>query len=155
MPTLKATRTITHRGSVTHLTFDETATLLDAVRQGLGVTSASKGCEDGSCGACRVLLDGELVNACRFAWGDVPAEARVETYEELEASPAATRAVQAFHAERPTRCALCVGALGVTAVALDRAGKSGDPDAIEVTLAHATCMCTGRGSWRRALSTKP
>ena len=44
--------------------------------------------------------------------------AKLETYETLEGDPAAARAVAAFAAERPTRCRMCVGALGVTVAAV-------------------------------------
>jgi aerobic-type carbon monoxide dehydrogenase small subunit (CoxS/CutS family) len=77
--------------------------------------------------------------------------ARIETYEDLASEPAASRAVEAFAAERPSRCRMCVGALGVTAVFVARSEKPRD-EAIEEALRDATCMCTGRGSWRRALS---
>ena len=149
------TRTI-HRGGVAlELTSGEGDSLLDVARRAMGVRSASLGCQDGSCGACRLLVDGEVVNACKLAWRDVASRARVESYEDVADTPAAVRAIEAFHAERPTRCTLCVGALGVTAVALQRVGHAGDPEAVEALLRHATCMCTGRGSLRRALLLVP
>jgi aerobic-type carbon monoxide dehydrogenase small subunit (CoxS/CutS family) len=126
-------------------------TLLEVLRGEHGVRSASRGCADGTCGACRVLVDGELVSSCLVRWRDVAPGARIETYEALADDPAAKRAVEAFAAERPTRCRLCVGALGVTAVSLARAGCAGRADAVDAALESATCMCTGRGSWRRAL----
>jgi aerobic-type carbon monoxide dehydrogenase small subunit (CoxS/CutS family) len=149
---MKITRSILHGAGCAELTFDGGDSLLDVVREGLGVRSASLGCRDGSCGTCRILLDGGMVNSCQVRWAAVLPGARVETYEDLAELPAASRAVAALGAERPTRCSLCVGALGVTAVALERAGSARDPEAIEAALSHATCMCTGRGSLRRALS---
>jgi aerobic-type carbon monoxide dehydrogenase small subunit (CoxS/CutS family) len=99
-----------------------------------------------------VLVDGALVSSCLVPWDDVRAGARIETYEDLAADDAAKRAVDAFERERPTRCRLCVGALGVTAAAIARSTAPRE-QAIEDALARATCMCTGRGSWRRALVT--
>jgi aerobic-type carbon monoxide dehydrogenase small subunit (CoxS/CutS family) len=144
----------TLRVGAEELTIDaaEERPLLDVLRREAGVRSCHRGCDDGTCGACRVLVDGALVSACQLAWRDVPNGAKVETYESLAREPNAARAVNAFEAERPTRCKLCVGALGVTAAALARAGKARDDDAIDAALEGATCMCTGRGSWRRALS---
>jgi aerobic-type carbon monoxide dehydrogenase small subunit (CoxS/CutS family) len=120
------------------------------LRKELGVKSVSRACEDGSCGACRVILDGALTASCSVRWGDLREGARLETYETLATDPAAIRAVEAFESERPTRCRMCVGALGVTAVAIEH-GPEPREAAIERALRDATCMCTGRGSWRRAL----
>ena len=97
--------------------------LLEVIREKLGVRSASRACNDGTCGACRVLLDGALVASCRTTWGEVAEGARLETYETLSADPDAARVVEAFAAERPTRCRMCVGALGVTAC-LNRAQRA-------------------------------
>ncbi len=130
---------------------EQEATLLEVARQQLGVRSASRGCDDGKCGACRLIVDDVLVNACKVKWSAVREGARVVAYEQLEGDPDAARAVEAFGRERPTRCRLCTGGLGVTAVALARAGHAREPDAVEDTLQTATCMCTGRGSLRRAL----
>jgi aerobic-type carbon monoxide dehydrogenase small subunit (CoxS/CutS family) len=100
-----------------------------------------------------VLVDGALVSSCLVAWEDVKEGARIETYEDLASTEAVKRAVDAFEAERPTRCRMCVGALGVTACAIAARATSGTPreEAIEGALIGATCLCTGRGSWRRAL----
>ncbi len=137
---------------------DPSRTLLDVLRSELGVRSAARGCQDGSCGSCRVLLDGALVPSCQLAWGDVKDGAFVETYGR-RSPPIRPRAGPWTHSqkERPTRCRMCVGALGVTAVAIARSLAPESPegakdDAIEGALRTATCMCTGRGSWRRALS---
>jgi aerobic-type carbon monoxide dehydrogenase small subunit (CoxS/CutS family) len=140
----------TQAGAPAH-PFHDGDSLLDVIIAAFGIGSVSRACDDGSCGACRVLLNGEVTNACTVRWGSVPEGASLETYEDLEGDPAARRAVDAFQRERPTRCSLCVGALGVTAVALSRTGMSGDARSVEGMLAQATCMCTGRGSLRRAL----
>ncbi|SDN49000.1 xanthine dehydrogenase YagT iron-sulfur-binding subunit [Klenkia soli] len=51
-------------GADTPLTVDTRTSLLDAMRERLGATSAKKGCDHGQCGACTVLLDGRRVNSC-------------------------------------------------------------------------------------------
>lgn len=133
------------------ITQPEGTPLLDVLRGSLGVRSATHGCVDGSCGSCRVLLNGALVKSCRVLWRDVPEGAKLETYEDLADHVDAMRAVAAFEHERRARCRLCIGALGVTAVALGREGRAARAAAVDDVLAEATCMCTGRGSLRRAL----
>ena len=148
---MSAVKTFLRAGHRVVVDAPPTTSLLDVVRGPLGIRSAARGCGDGSCGACRVLVEGEPQNACRVTLADVPDGARIEGYEDVACEPAALAAVAAFTDERPTRCTLCVPAIGVTAVALARAGRAGDADAIDAALATATCMCTGRGSLRRAL----
>ncbi len=145
------TRTFLRNGTPHVATADEETPFLTIVRGALGIRSASRGCADGLCGACRVLVEGETCNACTVTVADIPEGARVLGYEDVATEPAVMAAVRAFVAERPTRCTLCIPAIGVTAAALARSGKAGDADAIETTLTTATCMCTGRGSLRRGL----
>jgi aerobic-type carbon monoxide dehydrogenase small subunit (CoxS/CutS family) len=133
------------------VTLDGKTSFLDVVRGPLGIQSAARGCGNGLCGACRVLVEGEPCNACMLTLDEIPDGARIEGYEDVATDPAAMAAVRAFTAERPTRCTLCVPAIGVTAVALARNGHAGDVDAIDRSLETAACMCTGRGSLRRAL----
>jgi aerobic-type carbon monoxide dehydrogenase small subunit (CoxS/CutS family) len=146
-------RTVTYGGDKVDVQAEDDRRLLDVLRAELKVRSAAKGCSDGTCGACRVMVDGALVASCRATWGEVREGATIETHEVLEGDPAADRAVNAFASERPTRCRLCVGALAVTAAFLARR-RDGErkSEAIDEALARATCMCTGRGSLRRALA---
>jgi len=144
-------RTVLRDGRPETVDADDDATLLDVVQDFLVCHSASKGCVDGLCGACRVLLNGRVTNSCRVFWRDVSEGAEVLTYEDVSGDPAVIAAIGAFEDELPTRCSRCVGGLGVTAFALAGKGKLPDEDAVEQTLASATCMCTGRASLRRAL----
>lgn len=144
-------RTLLRNGRPVVITLDAKTSFLEVVRGPLGITSAARGCGNGLCGSCRVLVEGELCNSCTVTLGDIPDGARIEGYEDVGADPAAVTAVAAFTRERPTRCTLCVPAIGVTAVALARHGQAGQPEAIGRALEGAACMCTGRGSLRRAL----
>ena len=131
---------------------EKDATLLAVLRGPLGLKSVVRGCKNGSCGSCRVLLDGELVSSCMILAADVPDNAHIETYEHLEHEPAAQVAVRHFQDERNSRCRLCVAGLGVAAVHLVRTLRAEDEAAIEDTVEGAHCQCTGRASLRRSLA---
>ena len=122
-----------------------TGTLLELLRD--AHLALRKGCDDGRCGSCRVLVDGALVNSCMMQTSSLREDATIETYEAVADRPAVARVIEAFERERPTRCQLCVAGLGITAAALSRERTS-----IDEAIGDAACMCTGRGSWRRALS---
>jgi aerobic-type carbon monoxide dehydrogenase small subunit (CoxS/CutS family) len=147
------TRRLVHGEAAAVVERPESTSLLAVVRESLGLRSVARGCTDGRCGSCRVLLDGALVNTCTMPLGAVRDGASLEIYEDIETEADARSAVAAFDADRPTRCRLCVAGLGLTAVWLGRRGARHDEAAIDGALEDATCMCTGRGSLRRSLLT--
>lgn len=118
-----------------------------------GATRLVVGCADGRCGSCRAIVDGALVATCRVTLDAVSEGAVMLTARSLEATAPASAAIEAFTVEREARCRMCVGALGVTAwvLARDLARGAAREERTEELLREATCMCTGRGSWRRAL----
>ncbi|CAN5476333.1 hypothetical protein BH09MYX1_BH09MYX1_64710 [soil metagenome] len=131
---------------------DEGASLAEIARRA-GATRIVIGCSDGRCGSCRAIVDGALVATCKLGISDVIEGSTIVTATSLDSTAAARAALAAFAIERPTRCKMCVGALAVTASELARElERGGDREAVtERLLEGATCMCTGRGSWRRAL----
>ncbi|MFO0665727.1 MAG: 2Fe-2S iron-sulfur cluster-binding protein [Polyangiaceae bacterium] len=130
---------------------DEETTLLEALRA-CGMKSVVRGCKNGTCGSCRVLVDGSLVASCGVPVTSLPDGARVLTYEQLEHEPEARIAVAHFEDERNSRCRLCVAGLGVAAVHLARENALSDDGAIDRVAQGAHCQCTGRGSLRRSLA---
>ncbi|GAA4947490.1 2Fe-2S iron-sulfur cluster-binding protein [Actinoplanes utahensis] len=77
---------LTVNGSEHELDLDPRTTLLDALREHLGLTGAKKGCDHGQCGACTVLLDGRRVNSCLIL-AIAQQDARVTTIEGLGGHP--------------------------------------------------------------------
>ncbi len=128
---------------------------LDALlRRKLALKSVLHGCESGSCGACRVLVDGAVISACSRLAASLPMGTRIETAESFQEDERVRAVVRAFVGERSTRCALCLGGLAAMAVHLERERKTFDETAIDALLEGAHCACTGRGSLRRALLTR-
>lgn len=123
--------------------------LVHTLRKYGGMASVLAWCKDGSCGACRVLIDGELVLSCKLSVTPALHGAVIDTRETLDEEPVVKRALALFDDERPTRCRLCVGAVAVTARWLAE-----HPAEMDHALAGLRCSCTGRGSLRRALSAR-
>jgi len=125
---------------------------LDALlRRDLGLKSVLHGCEGGACGSCRVIVDGYLVASCKYPLERVRDGASIDTAEGLQGDRRVRKVLRAFVSERDTRCALCLGGLATATAYLERSGRAHDEHAIDVTVAGASCACTGRSSLKRAL----
>jgi carbon-monoxide dehydrogenase small subunit len=117
-------------------------TLVDFLRETLGLTGTHIGCEHGVCGACTVLLDGESVRAClMFA---VQADGANLTTVEGLAPPGEMndlqRAFQAFHA---LQCGFCTPGILTTATALLRENPNPTEDQVRRAISGNICRCTG------------
>jgi carbon-monoxide dehydrogenase small subunit len=113
-------------------------TLVDFLRDDLDLTGTHAGCEQGACGACTVLLDGEPVYSC-LLFAVQAAGHRVETVEGL-----AFGALQeAFRENHALQCGFCTSGMLMAAHAL--LGETPDPDEREIrtALAGNICRCTG------------
>jgi carbon-monoxide dehydrogenase small subunit len=125
-------------------------TLLDALRNGVGLTGAKEGCGTGDCGACSVLLDGRLVCACLV----LAAEAEGRTVHTVEgiAGPERLHPVQQQLLEHAgLQCGICTPGIVVAAKAL--LDRNPDPTEREVRfgLAGNLCRCTGYDKIVRAV----
>ena len=118
------------------------STLLDVLREELGITSPKAGCEQGGCGACTVLVDGEPRRSCLTAVGAIDG-AEVTTVEGLGTPDALSPVQQAF--TPPLRRAVRLLHLGDAARrrGLRPGGGTDDPEAIQEALAGHVCRCTG------------
>jgi len=117
--------------------------LSDFLRQDLRLTGTHVGCEQGVCGACTVLLDGEPVRSCLlFA---VQAEgARIETIESLPSEPTELHPVQqAFWEKHGLQCGFCTPGMVLTAKALLEHNPAPTEQEIRLALEGNICRCTG------------
>ena len=118
------------------------ARLLDVVRQQLRLTGTKEGCGEGECGACSVLIDGELVNSCLTPVIQVEG-ASVTTIEGVATGEQLDAVQEAFIAHGGAQCGICTPGMVLAAVSLrDRNSQPSDDD-IRTALSGNLCRCTG------------
>jgi len=124
--------------------------LLEVLREGLGLTGAKEGCNNGNCGACNVLLDGVLVNSCLVLAVEVDGHA-VETVEGMAKGGQLHPLQQKFLEHAALQCGICTPGFLIAARAL--LGQNPDPTEAEVRhwLAGNLCRCTGYDKIIRAV----
>jgi carbon-monoxide dehydrogenase small subunit len=117
--------------------------LADFLRHRLGLTGTHVGCEQGVCGMCTVLLDGEAVKSCLVFAAQTDGR-RVETVESLAGDGDGLSALQErFKEEHALQCGFCTPGMLMTVTALVAAGRRLTRDAIREELAGVLCRCTG------------
>ena len=116
--------------------------LLDALREDLGKTGTKEGCGEGECGACSVLIDGEVVDSCLVAVGQVEGRT-VTTVEGLADGGRLTALQQAFIEHGAAQCGICTPGMLLAAHALLQQSKRLTADDVREGLAGNLCRCTG------------
>jgi carbon-monoxide dehydrogenase small subunit len=117
--------------------------LVDALRDQLGLTGTHVGCEHGVCGACTVLLDGEPVRGCLLFAVQVEG-ARVTTIEGLRDADGSLHPVQeAFRECHALQCGFCTPGMILTLTAFLADHPEPTDDEIREAIAANLCMCTG------------
>ena len=111
--------------------------LLDVLREDLRQTGTKEGCGEGECGACSVLIDGEVVDSCLVAVGQVEGR-RVVTIEGLQ-SPLQ----QAFIEHGAAQCGICTPGMLLAAHVLLLRTRRPSADDVREALAGNLCRCTG------------
>lgn len=126
------------------LTVRPYATLLDVLRDQLGLTGTHEGCRVGECGSCTVLLDGRAVNACLVLAPDA-AGADLQTVEGLGHSGTLNGLQQSFVRHGAVQCGYCASGMLMSATAFlrEHAGEPIDETSVRRALAGNLCRCTG------------
>jgi carbon-monoxide dehydrogenase small subunit len=118
------------------------ARLLDVLREGLRLTGTKEGCGEGECGACSVLLDGELVNSCLVPAAQAEG-AEIKTIEGVADGARLHAVQQAFLEAGGAQCGICTPGMVLAAVRLLEQNPRPTAADIREGLAGNLCRCTG------------
>jgi carbon-monoxide dehydrogenase small subunit len=125
-------------------------TLLDALRNTIGLTGTKEGCATGDCGACSVILNGRLVPSCLVLAPEVQGQ-RITTIEGIAEGERLHRLQEKFLEHAALQCGICTPGLIVAAKALLDAKPSPSEEETRYWLAGNLCRCTGYDKIIRAV----
>lgn len=118
------------------------ARLLDVLREQLQLTGTKEGCGEGECGACTVIVDGQIVNSCLVPIAQVNG-AEITTIEGVAANDQLHVVQQAFIEHGGAQCGICTPGMVLAAVDLLKRNPAPTEDDIRNGLAGNLCRCTG------------
>jgi carbon-monoxide dehydrogenase small subunit len=118
------------------------ARLLDVLREQLHLTGTKEGCGEGECGACTVILDGQIVNSCLVPVAQVNGS-NITTIEGVAHNDQLHSVQQAFIDHGGAQCGICTP--GMVLAAVDLLNRNPEPSEAEIRngLAGNLCRCTG------------
>lgn len=124
--------------------------LLDVLRDQIGLAGSKSACQQGECGSCSVVLDGDVVCSCLVMASDAEGS-EVTTVEGVSGSGELNRVQEAMNQAGAVQCGFCTP--GIVVAATDLFERVEKPDAAEIkeALAGNICRCTGYGAIIRAL----
>lgn len=138
----KSLVTATINGAPQEFLCEPRQSLLEALRDILRLTGAKEGCNDGNCGACNVIVDGVLLNACCMLAVEAE-DCAVETVEGLARNGQLHPLQQAFLEETGLQCGICTPGFLMAAKALLDQHPNPDESQVRRWLAGNLCRCTG------------
>jgi aerobic-type carbon monoxide dehydrogenase small subunit (CoxS/CutS family) len=139
---MKYAATLRVNGTAYPVEVEGGATLLQTVRDVIGLTGSKEGCDDSECGACMMLLDGKPVNSCSYL--ALQAEGReITTVEGLAADGGLHPLQQAFLEQGGVQCGFCTPGMLISAVALLMQKSSPTEEEVRAALSGNLCRCTG------------
>ncbi|MGH2463592.1 MAG: (2Fe-2S)-binding protein [Candidatus Limnocylindria bacterium] len=116
--------------------------LLDVLREDLGLTGTKEGCGEGECGACSVLLDGAIVDACLIPLCQVDG-AQVDTVEGMAEHTDLSPLQAAFLETGGAQCGICTPGMLMAAEAFLASGAEATEGTVREAIAGNLCRCTG------------
>jgi aerobic-type carbon monoxide dehydrogenase small subunit (CoxS/CutS family) len=134
--------TLTVNGETVHTSASLHDTVLTVLRERLQLTAAKRGCNQGVCGACTILVDGKPMRACLCLAQDCEG-ADLQTLESLNESQRMRLLQAAFAESGAFQCGFCTPGMLVSAAALLARNPRPDEAAIRAALSGNLCRCTG------------
>ena len=125
--------TLRVNGAAHRLSIDTRMTLLDTLRERLGLTGPKKGCDHGQCGACTILLDSRRANSC-LVLAVAAQDSEIITIEGLADGDHLHPLQQAFIAHDAFQCGYCTPGQLCSAVGMLREAEAGWPSAVSADL---------------------
>ena len=149
-PVRKVAVACTLNGQPTEFLVAPYQSLLETLREVMGLTGTKEGCNDGNCGACTVSLDGRIVDSCLVLGVEVDGK-QVDTIEGMASAEGLHPLQQAFLEEAALQCGICTPGFLVAAKALLEREPEADEHRIRLWLAGNLCRCTGYDKIVRAV----
>ena len=144
---MNRTITFTVNGKKKEITIDVRQSLLEVLREKLGMISVKQGCAVGECGACTVLIDGQPIDACIYlaVWANGRS---IRTVEGESRNDKLSKVQQAFVDEGAVQCGICTPGfiMAATAFVEKHRNQKVSREEIRRGLAGNLCRCTGYGS---------
>jgi xanthine dehydrogenase YagT iron-sulfur-binding subunit len=132
--------TLQVNGAAKSLTIDARTTVLDALREHIGLIGTKKGCDHGQCGACTVLIDGRRVVSC-LTLALAAQDQQITTIEGLAKDGQLHPMQQAFIDQDAFQCGYCTPGQIISAVACVKEGHAGNDDEIREYMSGNICRC--------------
>ncbi len=142
--------TFTLNGEAANARVGYPVSLLDLLHDELGLPGSKSACEQGECGSCSVILDGELVCSCLVMAADVEGS-EVTTVEGVAGGDVLNGVQKAMHEAGAVQCGFCTPGIVVAASELFERNPGPSTSEIKEALAGNICRCTGYGAIVRAL----
>ena len=142
--------TLRVNGTAYAVELDPHQSLLDAVRDVIGLIGSKEGCDDSECGACMMLLDGKPVNSCSYL--ALQADGRdVTTVEGLAEGDELAPLQRALLEHGGVQCGFCTPGMLISATALLRTNADPSEEDVRIALSGNLCRCTGYDGIVRAV----
>jgi xanthine dehydrogenase YagT iron-sulfur-binding subunit len=139
-PSLPVDMTLQVNGTAKPLNIDARTTLLDALREHIGLTGTKKGCDHGQCGTCTVMVDGRRVLSC-LTLALTAQDQSITTIEGLSQGEKLHPMQQAFIDQDAFQCGYCTPGQIISAVACIKEGHATSDDDIREFMSGNICRC--------------